>query len=99
MDNMERQRQIESDSVRDGCVRWCQNIDYLQATDTKPCRNLIGISWRSRHPLVDVLRVVETHQIRRASATRIPPHRADLRWVCSQEITIGTLLLVLSSIQ
>jgi hypothetical protein len=25
MDKMKRQRQIESDSVRDGCVRWCQN--------------------------------------------------------------------------
>src|SRR5438874_2458226 len=39
MNNMERQRQIESDSVRDGCVRWCQNIEYQQATDTKPYRN------------------------------------------------------------
>ena len=33
MNNMERQRQIESDSVRDGCLRWCQNIEYQQATD------------------------------------------------------------------
>src|SRR5438477_892515 len=47
MNNMERQRQIESDSVRDGCVRWCQNIEYQQATDTKPYRNLIGIGWMS----------------------------------------------------
>jgi DNA-directed RNA polymerase len=46
MNNMERQRQIESDSVRDGCVRWAQNTEYQQATDTKPYRNLIGISWR-----------------------------------------------------
>src|SRR5260370_29032070 len=46
-------RQIESDSVRDGCVRWCQNIEYQEATDTKPYRNLIGISWR---PLADAIR-------------------------------------------
>jgi hypothetical protein len=45
MNNFERQRQIESDSVRDGCVRWAQNAEYQQATDTKPYRNLIGISW------------------------------------------------------
>jgi hypothetical protein len=44
MSKMERQRQIESDSVRDGCVRWCQNTEYLEAADTKPYRKLIGIS-------------------------------------------------------
>ena len=31
MDNLERQRQIESDSVRDGCVGWAGNIDHQQA--------------------------------------------------------------------
>jgi hypothetical protein len=36
MSKIERQRQIESDSVRDGCVRWCQNTEYLEAADTKP---------------------------------------------------------------
>jgi hypothetical protein len=47
MDNIARQRQIESDSVRDGCIRWCQNTEYQQATDTKPYRNLIGVSLMS----------------------------------------------------
>jgi DNA-directed RNA polymerase len=45
MDNLElRQRQIEQDSVRDGCVRWCQNTDYMEATDTKPYRKLVGMA-------------------------------------------------------
>src|SRR5690242_3271416 len=56
MDNVERQRQIESDSVRDGCVRWCQNTKYLEATDTTPYRNLIGVSWRS---LADAIRATQ----------------------------------------
>ena len=34
--------------MRDGWVRWCQNTEYLQATDTKPCRNLIAIVWVAR---------------------------------------------------
>jgi hypothetical protein len=55
MDNVERQRQIESDSVRDGCVRWAQNTEYEEATDTKPYRNLIGVSWRS---LADGMRLI-----------------------------------------
>jgi hypothetical protein len=41
MDKMARQRQIEQDSVRDGCLRWCQNTEYQQATDTMPYRNLL----------------------------------------------------------
>ena len=53
MDKIERQRQIESDSVRHGCVRWCQNTEYLEATDTKPYRKLIGICLRS---LADAIR-------------------------------------------
>lgn len=52
----ERQRQIESDSVRDGCVRWCQDTEYQQATDTGPYRNLIGISLRS---LADAIRAAQ----------------------------------------
>src|ERR1700733_1039278 len=53
---VERQRQIESDSVRDGCVRWCRQTEYQQATETKPYRNLIGISWGS---LADAIRVTQ----------------------------------------
>ena len=47
MNIIERQRQIESDSVRERCVRWAQNTEYLEPADTKPYRNLIGISWSS----------------------------------------------------
>ena len=54
--NLERQRQIESDSVRDGCVRWCQDTEHQQATDIKPYRNLIGISLRS---LADAIRAAQ----------------------------------------
>ena len=48
MENLfERQRQIEFDSVQDGCVLWALNTKFQQATDTTPYRNLIGIAWRS----------------------------------------------------
>ena len=67
MDKMERQRQIESDSVRDGCLRWCQNTEYRQASDTKPYRNLIGISWRS---LADAIRAEQ--DILKTSKAKLP---------------------------
>src|SRR5579883_3314481 len=68
MDKMEQQRQIEQDSVRDGCVRWCQNIDYQEASDTKPYRNLIGISFNA---LVDAIRA-EQENLKTATKTKLP---------------------------
>ena len=42
MDKMERQRQIESDSVRDGCVRWCQGtMDRFENWIASPTREAV----------------------------------------------------------
>ena len=67
MDNIERQRQIESDSVRDGCLRWCQETEYQQSTDTKPYKNLIRISWWA---LAAAIRAEQDNL--RASRTKLP---------------------------
>ena len=72
--NIERQRQIESDSVSDGCVRWCQNIEYQQATDTKPYRNLIGMSWRS---LADAIRAAQDI-LKISKKTKLPAYGLPL---------------------
>jgi DNA-directed RNA polymerase len=90
MDKIERQRQIESDSVRDGCVRWCQNTEYLEAADTKPYRKLIGISLRS---LADAVRA-EQDSLRTSKKTRLPAWGLQLLSLGHEQlalITIGTL--------
>src|SRR5438477_3645274 len=89
MDKMERQRQIESDSVRDGCVRWCQNTEYLEASDTKPYRNLIGISWRS---LADAIRAEQDSL--KSKKAKLPAWGLPLLSLGHEQmalITIGTL--------
>jgi DNA-directed RNA polymerase len=89
MNNMERQRQIESDSVRDGCVRWAQSTEYQQATDTKPYRNLIGISWRS---LADAIRAEQ--DILKTSKKTLPAWGLPLLSLGHEQmalITLGTL--------
>ena len=89
MNNMERQRQIESDSVRDGCVRWAQNTEYQQATDTKPYRNLIGISWRS---LADAIRAEQ--ETLKTSKKTLPAWGLQLLSLGHEQmalITLGTL--------
>ena len=89
MDKIERQREIESNSVRDGCVRWAQNTEYQQATDTKPYRNLIGISWRS---LADAIRAEQ--DILKTSKAKLPAWALPLLSLGAEEmalITLGTL--------
>src|SRR6266851_4313354 len=86
---LERQRQIESDSVRDGCVRWCQDAEYQQATDTKPYRNLIRISWRS---LADAIRAAQDSL--KTQKTKLPAYGLPLLSIGHEPmalITLGTL--------
>ena len=90
MNNIERQRQIESDSVRDGCVRWCQNTEYQEATDTKPYRNLIRISWRS---LADAIRAAQD-SLKTSKKAKLPAWGLALLSLGHEQvalITLGTL--------
>src|SRR5215471_16768830 len=90
MSKIERQRQIESDSVRDGCVRWCQNTEYLEATDTKPYRNLIGISVMS---LADAIRAAQ-ETLKTSKKAKLPAWGLALLSLSPEQmglITIGTL--------
>src|SRR6201993_3978088 len=90
MEKIERQRQIESDSVRDGCVRWCQNTEYQEATDTKPYRNLIGISVRA---LADAIRA-EQDSLKTAKKAKLPAWGLALLSLGHEQlalITLGTL--------
>src|SRR5262252_9573813 len=86
MSKMERQRQIEQNSVRDGCVRWCQNTEYQQATDTKPYRNLIGISLRS---LADAIRAEQ--DILKTSKAKLPAWGLPLLSLGHEQLALITL--------
>jgi len=90
MEKIERQRQIEQDSVRRGCLRWSQNIDYQQATDTKPYRNLIGITLRA---LADAIRAAQD-SLRTSKNAKLPAWGLPLLSLSPEQlalITIGAL--------
>src|SRR5215472_17004065 len=54
MDNdVERQKKLEADAVRDGLLRYAKSYEYHSATDSKPLRDLLGYCL---NPLVDVIR-------------------------------------------
>src|SRR6516225_6656619 len=86
MSKMERQREIEQNSVRDGCVRWCQNTEYQQATDTRPYRNLLRISLTS---LADAIRVTQESVL--SKKTKLPPWRLWLLWLGPEQMALITI--------
>src|SRR5579862_4971610 len=89
MDKRERQRHIEQDSVRDGCVRWCKNTEHQDATDTKPYRNLLGMLLML---LADAIRAEQ--EILKTSKKTLPAWALALLSLSAEQlalITIGTL--------
>ena len=89
MDKMERQRQIEQDSVRDGCVRWCRNTEFQEATDTMPYRNLLATVLMS---LADAIRAEQ--EILKTSRKTLPAWGLAILSLSAEQmalITIGTL--------
>jgi DNA-directed RNA polymerase, mitochondrial len=42
MNEIDRQKQIETDSIKDGYLRYCQNLKYAKASDSKPVQNLLA---------------------------------------------------------
>ena len=94
MNLIERQRQIESDSIRDGCLRWCKETEYQQATDTKPYRNLIGIAWRS---VADAIGAEQGSL--KTQKTKLPAWGLPLLSIGHEQlalITLGTLFNMIS---
>jgi DNA-directed RNA polymerase len=86
---LERQRQIESDSVRDGCIKWAQYADFVDATDTKLYQHLIAISWKS---LADAIRAEQDRLT--SEKTKLPPYGLALLSIGCEPmalITLGTL--------
>ena len=89
MDKIERQREIESNSVPTAAFDGLKNPEYQQATDTKPYRNLIGISLRS---LADAVRAEQ--DILKTSKAKLPGWGLPLLSLNPEQmalITIGTL--------
>ena len=51
--DIERQKELEANSVRDGLLRYAKSYEYHSATDSKPVRDLLA---DCLNPLADVIR-------------------------------------------
>src|ERR1700740_3226204 len=42
MNEIDRQKQLETDSLQNGVLRFCESREYAKASDSKPVRNLMA---------------------------------------------------------
>ncbi len=94
MNDIERQKQIESDTARDGAVRWAQSTEYQLATDTKRTRDLMGTSLKS---LADAIRA-EQDALKSSRGAKLPKYGVPLLSLGHQEIALITLGMLFNSI-
>src|SRR5881409_2544417 len=52
MNDIDRQKKLETDAVRDGILRYCHSREYAQTTDSKPVRNLVAAALK---PLAEAI--------------------------------------------
>ena len=87
VNDIERQKERETDAVRDGCVRWCQNTEFQLATDTKPVRNLMGQALNS---LADAIQSVQ-NEIKASRGAKLPKYGLPMLSLGNQQLSLITL--------
>src|ERR1700733_7718347 len=79
MDNdIERQKKLEADSVRDGLLRWAKSYEYHMATDAKPVRDVLGHCLK---PLADVIRA-EQLKLKTSQGQKLEKYLIPLAAIC-----------------
>src|SRR6266481_1922875 len=90
MDNdIERQKKLEADAVRDGLLRYAKSYEYHLATDSKPVRDVLGHCLK---PLADVIRA-EQLKLKTSQGQKLEKYLIPLASVHAEPaalITLGT---------
>src|SRR5437773_8351650 len=94
MNDIDRQKRLETDAVRDGILRYCQSREYAQATDSKPVRNLIAESLNS---VADAI-AAEQLSLKSAGHRRLPRYAIPLLSLSPDKLALITLSILFNSI-
>src|SRR5438270_9448275 len=95
MNEIERQIKLEADALEDGVVRYYQSREYVQATDSKPVRNLVAESLK---PLAEAI-LQEQLALKVPGSQKLPRYGTPLLSIDHEKlalITLGTLVNTIS---
>src|SRR5215470_7548165 len=94
MNEIDRQKQIEMDSFRNGILRYCQSREYAQASDSKPVRNLVA---EALQPLAQAILQVQL-DLKAPGSQKLPNYGLLLLSLNHEVLALITLCTLFNSI-
>ena len=94
MTEIDRQKKLETDSLQDGILRYCQNREYAQATDSKPVRNLVADALK---PLAQAI-LQEQLALKAPGSQKLPRYGTPLLSINHEKLALITLGVLCNSI-
>src|SRR5689334_20368698 len=95
MNDIDRQKQLETDSLQNGILRYCQSREYAQVSDSKPVRNLVADALK---PLAEAILQVQL-ALKAPGSQKLPRYGTPLLSINREVlalITLGTLFNIIS---
>ena len=95
LDNdIELQKKLEADAVRDGLLRYAKSYEYHSATDFKPVRDLLA---DCLNPLADVIRS-EQLKLKTSQGQKLEKYVIPLASVHAEPVALITLGIMFNAI-
>ena len=94
MNDIDRQKKLETDAVRDGILRYCHSREYAQTTDSKPVRNLVAAALK---PLAEAI-LAEQLALKSSGHRRLPRYATPLLSINHEVLALITLCTLLNII-
>jgi len=94
MTDIDRQKKLETDSLQEGILRYCQSREYAQATDSKPVRNLMA---DSLEPLAEAI-LQEQLALKAPGSQKLPRYGTPLLSINHKKLALITLGVLFNSI-
>jgi len=92
--DIERQKELEANSVRDGLLRYARSYEYHSATDSKPVRDLLA---HSLNPLADLIRA-EQLKLKTSQGQKLEKYVIPLASVHAEPVALITLGIMFNAI-
>ncbi len=94
MNGIDQQKRLETDSLQNGVLRYCQSREYVQASDSKPVRNLAAEALK---PLAQAILQVQL-ALKAPGSQKLPKYGILLLSLNHEVLALITLCTLFNSI-
>src|SRR5215470_7825498 len=94
MNEIDRQKQLETDSLRNGVLRYCESREYAKSTGSKPVRNLMADALK---PLAEAILQAQL-ALKAPGSQKLPKYGIPLLSLNHEVLALITLGVLFNSI-